>query len=65
MDQELLNLIKAQDAKLDAIKKSVDRMRKFFMWTLIITLAVTLLPAIGLIFAIPRLLSVYSSVVSF
>lgn len=65
MEQELLSLIKAQKGQLDAIQKSVDKMRKFFMWTLIITLVVTILPAIGLLFEIPKLLSIYSSVGAF
>ncbi|MDO8469988.1 MAG: hypothetical protein Q7S84_03155 [bacterium] len=43
----------AQEQKLDAIYRSVEKMRKYFKWTLIVTIAVIVLPAIGLIFAIP------------
>jgi hypothetical protein len=45
-----------QDQKLDAIYRSVEKTRKYFMWTLIITVAAVVLPLIGLIFAIPAFL---------
>lgn len=45
-----------QDQKLDAIYKSVEKTRKYFMWTLIISLLVIVLPLIGLVFAIPAFL---------
>jgi hypothetical protein len=45
-----------QDQKIDAIYRSVERLRKYFLWTLIITLATIVLPAIGLLFVIPYFL---------
>lgn len=45
--------------KLDAIYKSVEKTRRYFFWTLVISLSFVVLPAIGLLFAIPRFLSVY------
>ncbi len=53
---EVLRKLEEQDKKLDAIYKSVERGRKYFLWTLIITIALIVLPAIGLFFAIPALL---------
>lgn len=43
----------AQEQKLDAIYRSVEKTRKYFKWTLIVTIVVMVVPAIGLIFAIP------------
>ena len=46
-----------QDEKLDAIYKSVEKTRKYFLWTLIISVALIVLPLIGMIFAIPAFLN--------
>ena len=57
MEEEILKKIEAQDKKLEDIYNSVEKMRKYFLWTLIITIAVIVLPLIGLIFLIPQFLS--------
>ena len=44
--------------KLDAIYKSVEKTRRYFQWTLIISVVVIVLPLIGLAFAIPAFLRV-------
>ncbi len=54
--EEIIKKLEAQEAKLEAIFRSVERMRKYFMWTLIITLVTIVLPAIGLLFVIPMYL---------
>ena len=54
--EEVLTKLEAQEAKIDAIWRSVERTRKYFMWTLIITLITIVLPAIGLVFVIPMFL---------
>lgn len=56
MDQELKMRIDAQDEKLAAIYKSVEATRKYFKWTMIITIVLFLLPLIGIFFAIPSFL---------
>lgn len=61
MDEELLKKIEAQDQKLREIYVSVERTRKYFLWTLIISIATILLPLIALIFIIPWLLKIMSS----
>lgn len=60
MEEELLKKIEAQDKKLEDIYRSVEKMRKYFLWTLIISVVVIVLPLVGLIFAIPSFLSLYS-----
>lgn len=56
MDQELKMRLDAQDAKLAAIYTSVEATRKYFKWTMIITIVLFILPLIGIVFAIPSFL---------
>lgn len=57
MEEKLLELEK----KVDAIFVSVEKTRKYFLWTLIFTLVAFFLPLIGLIFAIPVFLNTLTS----
>ena len=49
-------------AQLDRIEKSVKQIRSYLFWTMIITVAVIVLPLLGLIFVIPQFLSIYSDI---
>ena len=60
MEQEILEQFKQQQEKLDKIYKSVEKTRKYFLWTFIITIAMIVLPLLGLIFVIPQFLNIYS-----
>ena len=62
MDPQLEQKLTEQDKKLDQIYASVEKMRKYFLWTMILTIALVVLPLLGLIVAIPSFLSNYSSV---
>ena len=53
MEQDILKKLDEQDKKLDVILESSEKMRKYFMWTLIISVAVIVLPLIGLVFVLP------------
>jgi hypothetical protein len=55
LDQKLASL----EAKIDAIYVSVEKTRKYFQWTLIISVIVFVLPLLGLFFAIPAFLTNY------
>ena len=61
MDQDIQKKFEEQEIKLDGIYKSVERMRKYFMWTLIVTVATIVLPLIGLVIAIPWFLNIMTS----
>ena len=61
MDEILLQKLEAQEKKMDAIFVSVEKTRKYFLWTLILSLVFFLLPIIGLLFAVPFFLSTLSS----
>ena len=52
--------IDALDGKIDAVYRSSEKMRKYFLWTLVITIAAVLLPLVGLLFVIPQFLNQYS-----
>ncbi len=60
MEQEILKKLEEQNQKIDAMFRSFERFRKMFMWLIIISIAVIVLPAIGLLFAIPQFLNVYN-----
>lgn len=53
MDQVILDKLAIQEEKIEAIWISVEKTRKYFLTTLIITAVMTILPLIGLAFAIP------------
>lgn len=59
MDEEIKNKLLEQDNKLDAIYTSVEKMRKYFLISMWITVVVFVLPLIGLIFIIPMFLNTY------
>ena len=65
MEEEILKKIEEQDKKLEEIYRSVEKMRKYFLWTLIVTIAVIVLPLIGILLLIPQFLSIYTSGLNF
>lgn len=65
MDQEILQKFEQQDKKLDAIFKSAEKTRKYFLWVLIISVAVIVLPLIGMAIILPRIISLYTGALGF
>lgn len=61
MEEEIKKRLDAQDEWLQKIFVSVEKTRKYFLWTMIITLAVVILPLLGLLIAIPNFIDNYSS----
>ena len=61
MDQETLNKLEILEKKIDAIYSSVEKTRKYFLATLIVTIAMIVLPMLGLIVVIPMFLKTVSS----
>lgn len=61
MNDDIQQQLRSHDIKLDAIYMSIEKMRRYFLWTLIITIAVIVLPLVGLFFALPSFLGAYSS----
>ncbi len=61
MEEELKKRLDEQGKRIEEIYRSVEKMRKYFLWTLIISVLVVVLPLIGLAFVLPNFLSIYSS----
>jgi hypothetical protein len=61
MEPTIEQRLDAQDEKLHAIYQSVEKTRKYFLTIIWISIAVVVLPAIGLLFAVPKFLNTYSS----
>lgn len=59
MEPELQQRFAALEEKVEKIYVSVEKTRKYFLWTLIISIALVVLPAIGLVFVIPMFLTNY------
>ena len=59
MENDTSAKLSALEAKIDAIYVSVEKTRKYFLWTMIITVALFVLPLIGLMFAIPAFVNNY------
>jgi hypothetical protein len=56
MDLELDKRLTALEQKIDATYAVANKTRKIFLWTLIIAVVTTILPLIGLLFAVPKLI---------
>lgn len=52
----------AMEQKIDAILESTEKARRYAMFTAIVTIAVIVLPALGLLIAIPQFLSTYNDI---
>lgn len=61
MEQEIKNKLDEQALKIDAIYVSVEKSRKYFLVTMWITVAAIILPLIGIAFAVPSFMNMYSS----
>ncbi len=57
MEQDIIKKLEEQEKKIDAIFVSVERTRKYFLWTLIISVVVLVLPLVGILFLLPTLLN--------
>ncbi|MHB8651966.1 MAG: hypothetical protein ACYC8S_02420 [Minisyncoccota bacterium] len=58
---ELLQKIEELSAKVEQVYVSAEKTRKYFLWIMIGSAVLFILPLVGLLFAIPQFLSVYSS----
>jgi type IV secretory pathway component VirB8 len=59
MDTELSQRLALIEEKIEKIAISVEKTRKYFKWTLIISIGLVVIPAIGLVFVVPAFLSSY------
>ena len=61
MEPQLEARIAVLEKKIDAVYISTEKTRKYFLTTMIVTVAAFVLPLIGLVLAIPAFLSSYGN----
>lgn len=61
IDPELLAKLDEIGAKADRAYVASEKVRKYLFWTGVITVALIVIPAIGLAFAIPSFIGNYTS----
>jgi hypothetical protein len=61
IDPELLAKLNEIGAKADAAFRAAESTRKYLFWTGVITVALIVLPLIGLAFAIPSFIGSYTT----
>ena len=54
---EVLKKLAELEQKIDAVYKSAEKTRKYFVWTLILSIVFFVIPLIALVFVIPYFLS--------
>lgn len=64
IDPELLAKLDAIEQKAEAAYVAAEKARKYLFWTGVVTAALIILPAIGLVFAIPQFLNSYGAVLN-
>ncbi len=64
MQPDIEKRLRELEAKVDAIYVSVEKTRKYFFWTMIITIVVLVLPIIGLMFVIPSFIENYTQTIN-
>ena len=64
MDPQMQQKIQELEAKIDAIYVSTEKTRKYFQWTLWITLILFVLPLLALLVVVPKAMSSYLGSIS-
>lgn len=65
MDQEIKDKLDVIEAKVDATLKSAKKTQMYMTITAWVTIVVIVLPLIGLLFAIPAMVSTYTEAMNF
>ncbi|HVB20224.1 MAG TPA: hypothetical protein VNF51_03025 [Candidatus Paceibacterota bacterium] len=61
IDPELAVKLEEISAKADKAYRAAESVRKYLFWTGVVTIALIVLPAIGLIFVIPQFIASYTT----
>lgn len=61
IDPELAARLDEIVAKADKAYQAAEKVRKYLFWTGVVTIALVVLPLIGLAFAIPQFISSYTT----
>ena len=60
MDPEIENKFEEQSKKLDKIYSSMEKMRKYLLWTFVFSIVIFILPLIIFAVVLPRVLDALS-----
>jgi type II secretory pathway component PulF len=60
MDKDLNDRLDQQDMALERIEQTVKQTRRIFLWMLIASVAVIVIPLIALIFVLPSFIDTFS-----
>lgn len=63
-EEQIIEMLKKNEQIMQQVYISVEKTRKYFMWSVIITILMFVLPLIGLILVIPYFLSSYVGALS-
>jgi hypothetical protein len=61
MEQEIYKKLIELEEKINRVYISVEKTRKYFMWSMILTISLFVLPLIASIFIVPSFISNYTS----
>jgi len=61
MEPNIQTKLEEMETKLDAIYKSTEKTRRYFQIVFWVTIAMVVLPLIGLVFAIPAFINTYTT----
>ena len=61
IDPELARKLDEIGEKADLAYQAAEKVRKYLFWTGVITAALVIIPAIGLVFAIPQFINTYTT----
>lgn len=61
IDPELLAKLNAIEEKADKAYQAAEKVRKYLFWTGVVTVALFVLPLIGLMFVIPQFIASYTT----
>ena len=65
MEDEVRKMLGEMKAELDAVYKSTEKTRRYIRLTLILSIVFVVLPLIGLLFVVPKVMDVYLSGLTF
>lgn len=60
-DRELRDYLARIEEKAEAARRAAEDTKRYFLWLVAGSIIAFLLPLLGLVFAVPALLSIYSS----
>lgn len=61
MDDDMTARMQVLESKLDAVHASLEKLRKYFFVTIIISITMVVLPLLGLVIVVPIMFNIFSA----